>query len=273
MEAIQKNIDQSFNSGNKTPLIQIINLNKYYKIGEEQVQILKDTNLEIYRGEFVSIMGPSGSGKSTLINVLGFLDNKFEGEFRFNGKALEHRTDKQISYLRNQVVGFVFQDFNLISTLTVKENIRLPLLYAGYSARKTNNEVKCVLEKVGLSDKENHKPSELSGGQKQRVAIARALITKPDFIIADEPTGALDTKNSLMVMEILEKLHQEEGVTVVMVTHDPTLQKFADRHIVIVDGRVSKVDRILNAEELSIQFNKMTNSDEEEKPKVGGGLR
>lgn len=236
------------------PLIQVKNLNKYYQVGKSQLHVLKNINVEIYKGEFVSIMGPSGSGKSTLINVLGFLDNDFDGEYVYEGKQLEQRTDKQISTLRNQEVGFVFQDFNLIDTMTVEENVRLPLLYNGYSTKQTMEKVDQALNRVGLVDKKKNKPSELSGGQKQRIAIARALINNPSFIIADEPTGALDTKTSKMIMKILEKLHKEEGVTIMMVTHDPTLQKYATRHIVIIDGMLND-NKHYDAEDLTRQFN------------------
>ncbi|MGO4938995.1 ABC transporter ATP-binding protein [Fundicoccus sp. Sow4_D5] len=219
-------------------LIQIKQLNKYYQMGDQLLHVLKNVELTIYKNDFVSIMGPSGSGKSTLINVLGFLDNDFEGDYLFEGKTLEHRTDQQISALRNKRVGFVFQDFNLIANMTVEENVRLPLLYNGLSARQTKDRVKDALDKVGLADKLKQKPSELSGGQKQRVAIARALINQPQFIIADEPTGALDTKTSAAIMAILTNLHKEQGVTIIMVTHDPRIRQFASRHITIVDGVV-----------------------------------
>ncbi|MBK0347925.1 ABC transporter ATP-binding protein [Aerococcaceae bacterium zg-ZJ1578] len=220
------------------PLIEMKNINKYYQMGEMSLHILKDVNVTIYEKEFVTIMGPSGSGKSTFINVMGFLDNKFDGDYIFSGEPIEQRTDKQISHLRNKMVGFVFQDFNLIPTMSVGENIRLPLLYSGFSARKTVQIVKDALESVGLADKYHHKPSELSGGQKQRIAIARALINNPKFIIADEPTGALDTKTSSVIMDILARLNREKGVTIVMVTHEPDLQQYATRRIKIVDGKI-----------------------------------
>lgn len=226
----------------RQPLIEMNDINKYYQMGEHRVHILKDISLSIYKNEFVTIMGPSGSGKSTLINVLGFLDNKFEGRYRFDGQPVEQRTDNQISQLRNQMVGFVFQDFNLIPTMTVSENVRLPLLYNGITAHKTKDRVQQALESVGLGSKGHNRPHELSGGQKQRVAIARALINQPRFIIADEPTGALDTKTSMVIMDILARLHQEQGVTVVMVTHDPDLQAYASRKIRIVDGKIHSND-------------------------------
>lgn len=226
-------------------LINMKEINKYYQMGDNKIHILKDINLQIYKNEFVTIMGPSGSGKSTLINVLGFLDNQFEGHYEFNGESVDLRTDAQISKLRNAMVGFVFQDFNLISTMTVTENVRLPLLYKGYSVRKTKEKVQQALESVGLLEKGNNKPHELSGGQKQRVAIARALINDPKFIIADEPTGALDTKTSRVIMNILARLNHEFGVTVVMVTHDPNLQAYASRQVQIIDGEIVRNEEVV----------------------------
>lgn len=246
----------------RSPLIQIKHLNKYYQMGDQSLHVLKNVDLTIYTNDFVSIMGPSGSGKSTLINVLGFLDNDFEGDYLFEGKPLEHRTDQQISALRNKRVGFVFQDFNLITNMTVEENVRLPLLYSGLSARQTKGRVKEALEKVGLADKLKQKPSELSGGQKQRVAIARALINQPQFIIADEPTGALDTKTSAAIMAILTNLHQEQGVTIIMVTHDPRIRQFASRHITIVDGVVQAASQDYEQKQLdSLALNRLTQVD------------
>lgn len=243
-------------SGLQAPaLIQVRQVNKYFQVGGHPFHVLKDVNLTIFQGDFVSIMGPSGSGKSTLINVLGFLDNDFQGDYLFEGQPLEVRTDTQISQLRNQVVGFVFQSFNLISTMTVADNIRLPLLYAGMSYRQCQDRVEAALDRVGLLNKARNKPNELSGGQKQRVAIARALVNEPRFLIADEPTGALDTKTSRLIMEILAQLNRETGVTIVMVTHDPSLQAYANRHIVIVDGQVSEAEAG-EAQALTHEFNK-----------------
>ncbi|AMC00032.1 peptide ABC transporter ATP-binding protein [Aerococcus urinaehominis] len=219
-------------------MIELRGLNKYYGTGENQVHVLKDINLTINQGEFVSVMGPSGSGKSTLINVVGFLDNKFTGDYLFQGQPLNQPSDLEISKRRNQFVGFIFQSFNLIPNMTIADNVRLPLLYRGMAASQTHDQVEQALARVGLAGRGDAKPYELSGGQKQRVAIARALINQPSFIIADEPTGALDTKTSRLVMDIIASLHQEEGVTILMVTHDPTLQAYADRHITIVDGTI-----------------------------------
>lgn len=236
------------------PLIQVRHLAKGFRNGDQTLQVLKDISLDIYEGDFLSVMGPSGSGKSTFINVLGFLDNDFQGEYFFQGQTVAERSDRQIAQLRNQSVGFVFQSFNLIENMSVMQNVRLPLLYAGWSAGKAQQEVLRVLDKVKLKDKAQAKPHELSGGQKQRVAIARALVNQPKFIIADEPTGALDTKTSSTIMEILKNLHREDGVTIVMVTHDPSLQGYANRHVVMMDGVIHEV-AVDEAEELIMTFN------------------
>lgn len=237
------------------PLISIFDLNKFYYLGENALQVLNKVTFNIYEGEFISIMGPSGSGKSTLINIIGLLDHNFEGQYFLNGKSIDNHTDNEISSLRNQMVGFIFQDFNLIETMTVKENVRLPLLYSGARVRETETLVLEALKKVGLDGKENNQVHELSGGQKQRVAIARALINRPKFIIADELTGSLDTKTSKTIMDILAKLHKEEGVTVVMVTHDPSLQRYADRHLIIIDGMLRE-GNAMDAESLTREFNR-----------------
>lgn len=225
-------------------MIELSNINKFYQVGDMTLHVLKDISLTIEEGEFVSIMGPSGSGKSTLVNVLGFLDANYQGEYYFDHTALTKRNDKEISQIRNQMVGFVFQDFNLINTLTVEENVQLPLLYRGYSVSATKEKVKLALEKVGLGTKLQNMPTQLSGGQKQRVAIARALVNQPRFIIADEPTGALDSKTSRMIMTTLEKLNREDNVTIVMVTHDPTLVDYTNRRIMVMDGVIHSNEKI-----------------------------
>ena len=217
-------------------MIKLEHIHKYYKVGDEQLHVLNDVTVCIAQGEFVGIMGPSGSGKSTLINILGFLDSKYEGKYSFNDESVSNLSDNQISKVRNSTVGFVFQDFNLIEQATVEENVRLPLLYRGLTPRQTHTKVKQALEKVGLGDKLEKYPRHLSGGQKQRVAIARALVNSPKFIIADEPTGALDSKTSASIMDILYRLNREDGVTIVMVTHDPTLTKYCSRVIHVIDG-------------------------------------
>ncbi|MGY3724794.1 putative ABC transport system ATP-binding protein [Granulicatella balaenopterae] len=230
-------------------MIELKNINKYYKMGQEDLHVLNNINLSIDEGECVAIMGASGSGKSTLINVMGFLDSKYQGDYLFNQKPITHLTDNEISKVRNQTVGFIFQDFNLIEHATVLENIQLPLLYNGFTPKRALPHVKNALEKVGLADKIYQYPSQLSGGQKQRIAIARALVNKPKFIIADEPTGALDTKNSRSIMEIIEKLNREDGVTIVMVTHDPSLVKYCTRVVRLMDGTIIE-DREVTSDEV-----------------------
>lgn len=225
-------------------MIKLEQVHKYYKVGDEKLHVLDNVTLQIQEGEFVGIMGPSGSGKSTLMNILGFLDSKYEGTYLFNGKSVSKLSDNQISKVRNSTVGFVFQDFNLIEQATVAENVRLPLLYHGFTARKTQRKVKLALEKVGLEDKLTKFPRQLSGGQKQRVAIARALVNSPKFIIADEPTGALDSKTSASIMEILYRLNREDGVTIVMVTHDATLTRYCTRVIHVIDGVVHEEETV-----------------------------
>ena len=187
------------------PLIEIKQLNKYYQTGDQPLHVLNSIDLTIYRNDFVSIMGPSGSGKSTLINVLGFLDHEFEGDYLFEGQPIEQRTDQQISKLRNQIVGFVFQDFNLIGNMTVEENVRLPLIYKGLRAKETKELVQTALDRVGLGDKLKQKPSQLSGGQKQRLLITRALASKAEILIFDDSSSALDFETEQKFRKALEE--------------------------------------------------------------------
>lgn len=207
-------------------------------MGEEKLHVLKDFSLEIDSGEFVAIMGPSGSGKSTLINLLGFIDSKYLGEYLYEGESLDIKDDNRLSQIRNEMVGFVFQNFSLIETNTVLENVELPLLYRGMSKRAARPIVMEYLEKVRIAEKWDKLPNQLSGGQQQRVAIARALINKPKFIIADEPTGALDFTTSTEIMDLFRDVNEEEQVTIILVTHDDDMAKYANRVIRIFDGRI-----------------------------------
>ena len=202
------------------------------------MQALKNINLEINQGELVAIMGPSGSGKSTLINLLGFIDKKISGRYLFECENYLAADDTTLSHIRNKKVGFVFQNFSLIENDTVFENVELPLLYAGLSFHQTKARVLDVLEKVGLKDKADKLPKHLSGGQQQRVAIARALVNAPTFIIADEPTGALDSVTSEEIMQLFVALNREMGVTVILVTHNPELVQYCSRLIEIRDGAI-----------------------------------
>lgn len=218
-------------------MINLSHIYKYYETGETKLTILDDINFSIESGEFVAIMGPSGSGKSTLINLLGFIDRNFEGQYLFNGREITYFKDDELSEIRNRSVGFVFQNFSLIENLTVAENVELPLLYSGAKHNETQKKVKHALERVGLADKLNQLPKQLSGGQQQRVAIARALINQPNFIIADEPTGALDTHTTEDIMQLFKQLN-DEGVTIILVTHDPETVSYCDRLLKIRDGKM-----------------------------------
>ncbi|MCY7242380.1 ABC transporter ATP-binding protein [Streptococcus infantarius] len=223
----------------KKALIQLSNVVKSYSNGDQELNVLKGIDLTVYEGEFVAIMGPSGSGKSTLMNIIGLLDKPTSGDYSLNGTQVEELKEKQLAKVRNQEIGFVFQQFFLLSKLSALQNVELPLVYAGVNSSKRRQLAKQFLEKVELSERMKHLPSELSGGQKQRVAIARALVNNPSIILADEPTGALDTKTSDQIMQLLTELNRE-GKTIVMVTHEPKIADFATRKIVIRDGEITR---------------------------------
>lgn len=230
-------------SENMTKLIELKGINKAYKNGDQELRVLKDINLEVEEGEFVAIMGPSGSGKSTLMNVIGLLDRPTSGEYFLEGQKVGNLSEKKLARVRNEQIGFVFQQFFLLSKLNAFQNIELPLIYAGVHPAKRKEIAEQYLEKVELGSRMHHLPSELSGGQKQRVAIARALVNQPAIVLADEPTGALDTKTGEQIMDLLTKLNQE-GKTIIMVTHEPEIAAFANRRIVIRDGVISSDSKL-----------------------------
>lgn len=226
-------------------IIHLQDLCKSYFMGQQELQVLKNISLEIHRNEYVALMGPSGSGKSTLMNILGCLDSPTQGSYVLNNQDVSKMDDDALAEVRNKEIGFVFQQFNLLPRLTALENVALPLVYAGMSKNQRNQQAMQMLETVSLTDRWHHRPNELSGGQCQRVAIARALVNNPSLILADEPTGNLDTKTSYEIMEIFNKIHNN-GNTVVLVTHEEDIAKYAQRVIKLRDGRVeSDINRIL----------------------------
>lgn len=216
-------------------VIDINNIGKTYKIGEVVVNALVSVDLKIAKGEYVALMGPSGSGKSTLMNILGCLDTPSRGSYELNGTNVSHMTDNELAEIRNKEIGFIFQTFNLLARNSSLENVALPLVYAGVSKTERLAKAKQALESVGLGERVEHKPNELSGGQRQRVAIARALVNNPAIILADEPTGNLDTKTSYEIMDLLEEIHQK-GNTVIIVTHEEDIAKRAKRIVRLRDG-------------------------------------
>ncbi|MGQ7687342.1 ABC transporter ATP-binding protein [Streptococcus suis] len=226
----------------KNQLIRLTNINKSYKNGDQELRVLKDIDLEVEEGEFLAIMGPSGSGKSTLMNIIGLLDRSSSGNYWLEGEEVSQLSEKKLAQVRNDQIGFVFQQFFLLSKLNALQNVELPLIYAGVPANQRKKLAKRYLEKVELAERMTHLPSELSGGQKQRVAIARALVNTPAIILADEPTGALDTKTGEQIMQLLTELNNE-GKTIIMVTHEPEIAAYAKRKIVLRDGIITEDSR------------------------------
>lgn len=226
-------------------LIEVKRLEKIYGEGSAQTAALQGASFTINKGEFVAIMGPSGSGKSTLLHLLGFLDRHTNGEYRLDGKTINDFTESELAHIRNKKMGFVFQSFNLLARTTVLENVKLPLLYSNIKESEWDKLALSAIEKVNLSHRINHESSQLSGGEKQRVAMARALVNKPEIIFADEPTGNLDSKSGQLVMSMLRKLNEDEGHTIILVTHETYTAEHAERIIRLLDGKIAsdiKVD-------------------------------
>ena len=223
----------------KTPMIHLENIVKrFYENQENELEILHGINLDIHEGEFVSIVGESGSGKTTLMNIIGILDRPTEGNYILDGISIADAKDRELSHIRNQKIGFVFQTYNLISRTTALKNVELPMLYAGVTKKERKERAQHYLETMGMADRMTHKPDELSGGQKQRVAIARALSNDPSIILADEPTGALDSETGRNIMDIFHKLNYEQGKTIVLITHSKELAAETGRIITIQDGQI-----------------------------------
>ncbi len=224
------------------PIIRIRDLTRHYEMGTETVQALRGVSLDIGRNEYVAIMGPSGSGKSTMMNMIGCLDTPTGGEYWLNGQEVSKLTDDQLARVRNKEIGFVFQTFNLLPRATSLHNVELPLVYAGVSAKERRARATAALGRVGLGNRMDHRPNELSGGQRQRVAIARALVNEPSILLADEPTGNLDSTTSEEIMQVFSELHRQ-GQTVIMVTHEADIAAHAERTVVLRDGKVES-DRV-----------------------------
>jgi putative ABC transport system ATP-binding protein len=226
-------------------LLELRNIRKVYRLGEEEIRALDGVSLDIDVGEFISIIGPSGSGKSTLMHILGCLDTPSEGTIRLDGVEIQNASARELAQIRNQKIGFVFQFFNLLPKLNVLQNVELPMIYAGLSARERHARAMAALRVVGLENRSRHRPSQLSGGQQQRVAIARALVNDPRLIFADEPTGNLDSHTGELILEMFRRLHRE-GRTIIIVTHDPEIAALTPRRIEIRDGKIAeKIDPTL----------------------------
>ncbi|MEJ2138266.1 MAG: ABC transporter ATP-binding protein [Gammaproteobacteria bacterium] len=219
------------------PLIRIRKLRRSYQMGNSTIDALSGIDIDIYPNEYVAIMGPSGSGKTTLMNLIGCLDSPSDGSYELNGTVVSDLGDSRLAAIRNREIGFVFQTFNLLTRITALHNVELPLIYTGLSHKERLKRARLALEQVGLSDRESHRPGEMSGGQRQRVAIARALVTRPSILLADEPTGNLDTKTGVEIMRLFDELHSD-GQTIILVTHEADIAEHAQREIFLRDGKV-----------------------------------
>src|SRR3954447_20918125 len=240
MATISQNAVWGASSAAGERLIQVQDVHKYYELGETRVHALRGISVEIKRGEFVAVMGASGSGKSTFMNIVGCLDKPSSGQYWLEGIDTSTLSKRELAGIRNQKIGFVFQGFNLLSRTTALENAELPTMYANIPKLERSKRAQEALEMVGLGDRTHHFPSQLSGGQQQRVAIARALVNRPPILLADEPTGNLDSRTSVEVMEILQRLNEEHGLSIVLVTHEQDIAQYAKRNIVFRDGKINK---------------------------------
>lgn len=220
-------------------MIELKNISKSYNLGEQELKVLDNINFKVQKGEFVSIIGPSGSGKSTMMNILGLLDVADSGEYLLDSRSIKDANDSILADIRNKKIGFIFQSFNLLPKMNALENVQVPLMYRGMNKKESQKRAYEILEKVGLKGREKHMPSQLSGGQQQRVAIARALIGEPEIILADEPTGALDSKTGNEVMELLQELNRE-GQTIILITHDISIANRANRIVKMMDGKLEE---------------------------------
>lgn len=263
-------------SGSSTPgtaVIRLEHVHKVYELGEVQVHALRGVSLEVCAGEFVAVMGASGSGKSTLMNILGALDKPSRGHYYLDGTDVSQLTKAELARIRNRKIGFIFQQFNLLKRTSALENVELPTIYAGLAPEEREKRAREALQIVGLSDRSHHYPSQLSGGQQQRVAIARALVNRPSILLADEPTGNLDSRTSVEVMDIIQRLNEEQGLTVVLVTHEHDIAQYAKRALEFRDGKVRKdylIENRLVAREVLPTLKSIGDEDEaEEKAEEG----
>jgi len=245
-EELAKQMQYPLSQSNGQPVIKVENIHKFYEMGETRVHALRGISLDIRRGEFVAIMGASGSGKSTFMNLVGCLDRPSDGLYLLEGTDVSKLSRIELARVRNERVGFVFQGFNLLSRTTAVENVELPLIYAGIRARERHRRSREALEKVGLADRAHHIPSQLSGGQQQRVAIARSLVNHPSILLADEPTGNLDSRTSVETMQVFQALNETEKLTIILVTHEPDIAAYSKRIITFRDGHVIRDQMVQN---------------------------
>ena len=243
---MRQDMERSVNLSNGRPVIEAVNLHKFYDTGTVKVHALRGIAVDIRRGEFVAIMGASGSGKSTFMNIIGCLDKPSEGTYLLGGTDISSHSKNDLAQIRNEQIGFVFQAFNLLNRTTAMENVELPLIYCGVRAKERHRRSLEALARVGLADRAHHIPSQLSGGQQQRVAIARSLVNRPSILLADEPTGNLDSRTSVEIMQVFQELNELEKLTIILVTHEPDIADYARRVITFRDGRIVKDQPITN---------------------------